>query len=138
LSLCRVLLLQRKPKLGRTKPSTGPRFGHSWSELSVRLSHQLTICGREAFSRFSPRSLSAPWRRPQSRPYLRWARVHPSRVRPINGNGRPNGVFDPQLNWFAQIFNPKHTVQFIASYFVRGSEEITKNKSKNNENSVGD
>jgi len=31
LSVCRILLLQRKPKLGRTKPSTGPRVGHGWS-----------------------------------------------------------------------------------------------------------
>ena len=36
LSVCSILLLQRKPKLGRTKPSTGlhaargPRVGHSW------------------------------------------------------------------------------------------------------------
>jgi len=29
LSIYRILLLQRKPKLGRTKPSTGPRVGHS-------------------------------------------------------------------------------------------------------------
>jgi len=31
---CRILLLQRKPKLGCTKPSTGlhrsPRVGHRW------------------------------------------------------------------------------------------------------------
>ena len=29
LSVCRIHLLQRKPKLGRTKPSTGLRAGHS-------------------------------------------------------------------------------------------------------------
>jgi len=29
-STCTRLLLQRKPKLGRTKPSTGPQIGHSW------------------------------------------------------------------------------------------------------------
>ena len=30
-----ALLLQRKPYLGRTKPSTGPQVGHSW--ISIRL-----------------------------------------------------------------------------------------------------
>jgi len=36
LSVCKMLLLQRKPNLGRTKPSPGPhaawgpRVGHSW------------------------------------------------------------------------------------------------------------
>jgi len=36
LSVCRILLLQRKPKLGSTKSShgpyaaRGPRVGHSW------------------------------------------------------------------------------------------------------------
>ena len=30
MSVCRLLLLQRKHKLGRTKRSTGPRVGHSW------------------------------------------------------------------------------------------------------------
>jgi len=29
-----LLLLQRKPKLGRTKPSTGPRVGHGWDNLT--------------------------------------------------------------------------------------------------------
>jgi len=29
LSICRVLLLERKPKPGCTKPSTGPRVGQS-------------------------------------------------------------------------------------------------------------
>jgi len=29
LSVCRILLLQWKPTLGRTKPSSGPRVGHS-------------------------------------------------------------------------------------------------------------
>jgi len=32
LSACKILLPQRKPKLGRTKPSTGPRVGHSCSK----------------------------------------------------------------------------------------------------------
>jgi len=27
---CRILLLQYKPKLGCTKPSTGPVVGHRW------------------------------------------------------------------------------------------------------------
>jgi len=31
LSVCRIFSLQRTPKLGCTKPSTGPRFGHSWT-----------------------------------------------------------------------------------------------------------
>jgi len=30
LSVCRIFSLQQTPKLGRTKPSTGPRVGHSW------------------------------------------------------------------------------------------------------------
>jgi len=30
LSVCRIFSPQRTPKLGRTKPSTGPRVGHSW------------------------------------------------------------------------------------------------------------
>jgi len=34
-SVCRLLLLQRKPKLGRTMPSTGPQVGHSWSKPDV-------------------------------------------------------------------------------------------------------
>jgi len=29
LSVCKILLPQRKPKLGRTKPLIGPRVGHS-------------------------------------------------------------------------------------------------------------
>ena len=43
LSVCRIILLQRTPKLGRTKPSTGPhaargpRVGHSWSKLNTAL-----------------------------------------------------------------------------------------------------
>jgi len=36
LSVCRLLLLQRKPKLGRTKPSTGPWVGHSWCKAIVK------------------------------------------------------------------------------------------------------
>jgi len=28
-SVCRILLLQRTPKLGRSKPSSGPWVGHS-------------------------------------------------------------------------------------------------------------
>jgi len=35
LSVCRILLLQRTPKLGRTKPSTGPRVGHSCSRWTM-------------------------------------------------------------------------------------------------------
>jgi len=31
LSVYRLLVLQQEPKLGRTKPSTGPRVWHSWS-----------------------------------------------------------------------------------------------------------
>jgi len=33
LSLYRILLLQRKPTLGRTKSPNGPRVGHSWFKL---------------------------------------------------------------------------------------------------------
>jgi len=38
LSVCRILLLQRTPRLGRTKPSNGPHetrgpwVGHSWTK----------------------------------------------------------------------------------------------------------
>jgi len=33
LSVCRILLLQRISKQGRTKPLThGPRVGHSWAK----------------------------------------------------------------------------------------------------------
>jgi len=35
LSVCRILLLQRKPRLGSTKPSPGPRLGHSWFKLNL-------------------------------------------------------------------------------------------------------
>jgi len=39
LSVCRLLILQQKPKLGCTKPSTGatcgPQVGHSWSRILV-------------------------------------------------------------------------------------------------------
>jgi len=30
---CRIFLLQRKPKLGGTKPSTGPRVEHRWLRI---------------------------------------------------------------------------------------------------------
>jgi len=38
LSVCRILSPQRKPKLGRTKPSIGPRVGHGWFDWSF---HQI-------------------------------------------------------------------------------------------------
>jgi len=43
-SVCRILLLQWKPKLGRTKPSTEPhaaRIGHCWSS-PFEIKHKLT------------------------------------------------------------------------------------------------
>jgi len=33
LSVSRILSLQRKPKLGRTKPLTGPRVGHGYFKV---------------------------------------------------------------------------------------------------------
>ena len=35
LSVCRILLLQRKPKPGCTKPSPGSRVGHRWPSRSA-------------------------------------------------------------------------------------------------------
>ena len=40
LSVCRILSLQLKPEVGRTKPLTGPRVGHSWSKVFERLVHK--------------------------------------------------------------------------------------------------
>jgi len=44
---CGILLLQRKPKLGRTKPSPGPRVGHSCS----RACYELLNWGRGKFEK---------------------------------------------------------------------------------------
>jgi len=54
LSVCRIILLQPKPKLGRTNPSTGPRVGHSCLRCLQRSQAQLQkICTREK-TNFSP------------------------------------------------------------------------------------
>jgi len=45
LTVCRIFLLQRKPTLGRTKPSPGahaargPRVGHGWSSWTYQKSY---------------------------------------------------------------------------------------------------
>jgi len=40
LSVCSILLLQRKPKLGHTKPGTGPQVGHIF-QCHDRLSSEI-------------------------------------------------------------------------------------------------
>jgi len=54
LSVCRVLLVQQKPKLGCTKPSTGSWVGHNWSKsscshVSLQVHSSSANCVRELF-----------------------------------------------------------------------------------------